>query len=206
VRESPRDSSSTLYGHGRPSPFGLARPTCCVLPDLNKETKAYENIQDVVLTSIQEVVLTSIQQALDTIAIPILLKKDQNASNDNDVALRAGLDKGQLEHAIHFANNKQVLWVQNLLLNILMYWIPHLQSLSNYDDIVKCLLDFASSKFLFLLSSMDSADAAYSFAPIWEIISKNHAHLLESPAFIIQSAPIRAAAMAYGLSQNPPSY
>jgi hypothetical protein len=169
-----------------------------ILPDLNKETKAYENIQDVVLTSIQ--------QALDTIAIPILLKKDPDATDaTNDVAVREGLDNGQLEHAIRFANNEQVLWVQHLLLNIMMYWIPHLQSLSKYDDIVKCLLDFASSKFLFLLSSMDSTDAASSFAPIWEIISKDHAHLLESPAFIIQSAPIRAAAMAYGLSQNPPS-
>jgi hypothetical protein len=129
------------------------------LHDLNKETKAYENIQDVLLTSIQ--------QALDTIAIPILKKKDPNASND--VAIRAGLDKGQLEHAIRFANNEQVLWVQHLLLNIMMYWIPHLHSLSKYDDIVKCLLDFASSKFLFLLSSMDSTDAASSFAPICEI-------------------------------------
>jgi hypothetical protein len=64
--------------------------------------------------------LTSIQQALDTIAIPIL-KKYSNASND--VAVKAGLDKGQLEHAIRFANNEQVLWVQNLLLNIMMYWI-----------------------------------------------------------------------------------
>ena len=140
----------------------------------------------------QETIMVAIQETLDSIAIP-LLKRDENA-----------LDKANetLLHATQFAQHGQALFIQGVILNLLRYWLAHLKSSSKRDESIQCILDFLSSKFLFLLSSMNTEVASDLFAPIWQILNMEEVYreALQSPSFIIQGAPIRAAAMAYGLS------
>jgi hypothetical protein len=162
-----------------------------IVTKLNNKKEAMGNIQQAILSSFQE--------TLGSIAIPIL----KQGVNDKDAASLMqwhGEDENYLKHAINFAKNEQVLCIQCLLLNMLTHWLHHIQSFSNYDEIVICLLEFISNKFLLFLSSMPLNTASSIFASIWKILNTDHPHLLESPALIIQSAPIRAAAMAYGFS------
>jgi hypothetical protein len=62
------------------------------------------------------------------------------------------------------------------------------------------ILQFVSGSYLLLLSSMDKEVASTIFAPIWITLAKKHSIFMDSPAYMIQSAPVRAAAMAYGLN------
>lgn len=141
---------------------------------------------------LQETIMVAIQETLDSIAIP-LLKRDENTLKETNETLL---------HATQFAQHGQALFIQGVILNLLRHWLAHLKSSSKRDESIQCILDFLSSKFLFLLSSMNTEVASDLFAPIWQILNMEEVYreALQSPSFIIQGAPIRAAAMAYGLS------
>ncbi|CAJ1965887.1 unnamed protein product [Cylindrotheca closterium] len=156
------------------------------LERIDKDTKTY--------SSLQEAVFLGIQGALECISIT-LLKSDFDAGRS-----ARGVAKEQVEHAVQFSCREQANWIQHILVNMLEHWLVALRTTSIYDAMMERILQFISGSYLLLLSSMDKEVAATVFAPIWIALHKNHSIFMDSPAYMIQSAPVRAAAMAYGFN------
>lgn len=132
---------------------------------------------------------------LNSLSIPILKPQVDNSelpvSND------------RLDDSVRFVKSQQSQWIQDLFVNMLVFWMPVLQRISReeYENLGRSVLGFLSESYLYYLSSMSSGQMAMEhLAPIWKSLTPNYQDLLESPDFILQSAPLRAAASAYGLS------
>ncbi|KAL3943184.1 MAG: hypothetical protein SGBAC_002745 [Bacillariaceae sp.] len=145
-------------------------------------------------SSIQEAVFLGVQEALGRISITIL-KNDFDAGSQN-----LGIPKEQVEFAVQFSCSEQAKWIQHLLMNMLEHWLIALQTSSKYETTMERILQFISGNYLLLLSSMDKEVASTVFAPIWTTLSEQHSVFMDSPDYMIQTAPVRAAAMAYGLN------
>jgi len=125
-----------------------------------------------------------VRQFLEDMAIPIV-KTDCTSEKGSDVA-----------EAVMYATNGQVYRLGKLLVNMLRYWVPVLPSLKEF------LLEYLSSHFLFLLSSLQAIGASdvgtQVFGQVW--IALKETKWLDQPDLMLQAAPIRAAAGAYGQS------
>jgi len=119
---------------------------------------------------------------LDNIAIPIIKRDAKNQSPSEDV-----------QEAVTYATSGQVRRIEKLLCNILAYW--------KLESMAEPVLDFIVSKYLFLLSSLQaqgmSEIAPESFARVWKGLQATG--WLERPEFMLQAAPIRAAARVYDI-------
>jgi len=153
---------------------------------IDKNTKTYSRIQ--------QAVCMSIEKALGRISI-VILKKDFDPRDVGGI-----LPKEQVEYALQYACSEQAKWTQHLLMNIMDHWLIALQSSPHYEAAMERILQFVSESFLHLLSSMDKDIASMVFCPIWTTLCKSHTKVIESPTFVVQSASIRAAAIAYGLN------
>mmetsp|Transcript_35396 Transcript_35396/g.85839 ORF Transcript_35396/g.85839 Transcript_35396/m.85839 type:complete len:364 (+) Transcript_35396:138-1229(+) len=163
----------------------LCRTLKVCVERMDKDTKAY--------SSLQEAVFTGIQEALERISITTL-KSDFDAGRS-----ARGMANEQIQHAVQFSCSEQAKWIQHLLMNMMEHWLIALQDSSNYEATMERILQFISGSYLQLLSSMDKEVASTVFAPIWTMMSTKHSIFMDSPAYMIQSAPVRAAAIAYGL-------
>lgn len=134
---------------------------------------------------------------LKSLSIPIM-----NSCGDNSGESALNNDH-RVADAIRFVEREQPRWIQDLVLNMLELWIPVLQQTSQeqYEIMGKSVLGFLSETYLFYLASMPHSGQAATehLAPIWKCLTEKYQGLLESPDFILQSAPLRAAAGAYGL-------
>ena len=123
-----------------------------------------------------------LREGLDNIAIPILKSGAKDQSHSDDV-----------REAIEYATFKQVRRIQKFVCNLISFW--------KLDSTVEPVLDFLSSKFLFLLSSLQAqgctAVASESFGPVWDALKETD--WLERREFMLRAAPIRAAAAVYGI-------
>jgi hypothetical protein len=143
-------------------------------------------------TKVEESLFKAITDVLGKVSIPLVkggLDSMGGGREKND----------QVHHAVNFAKVDQGTWIQRLLLNLLRDWVPFLQHSPKYDEVGECVLDFISS-YLFLLSSLSPGLASEMFSPIWQVLKSENNDWLESPSLLLQGAPIRAAAAAYGLS------
>ena len=133
---------------------------------------------------------------LESLSISILRSPERNFTDD-----LSGSSKERLDDALWFASAQQAKWIQRLVLNLLELWLPVLeQSEIESQNLGRSILGFLSENYLYLLSSLPaSQDAPAHLGPIWKSLSQSYEDLLESPEFIFQSAPLRAAACAYGL-------
>ena len=141
---------------------------------------------------LRQKLVSFVQSSLDDIAMPI----------PKQTALVA--DTAVLQDAIQSATVGQMHRATKILTNLLLYWAPILQEDLEFADAV---LDFISSKFIFLLSSLQSFDQP-RFAPTpADAFREVHKHLrrtkwLERPEFMLQATPIRAAATVFGVDEE----
>ena len=104
--------------------------------------------------------------------------------------------------SLEFVNTKQPMWIRGLLMSLLKIWMPIVRRISDeeYEAMGKVVLGFLSETYLYFLTSLsDMQGALEHLSPIWRVLIQNHAVLLVSPEFIQHCAPLRAAALAYGL-------
>ena len=89
---------------------------------------------------------------------------------DFDATDSAGVvSSAQVEHALHFASSEQARWLQQVLMNIMNYWLVALQSNALYEPAMERTLYFVSESFLLLLASIDKEVSCTIFAPIWAV-------------------------------------
>ena len=123
-----------------------------------------------------------LKDGLDNVMIPILKPDAKDKALSDDV-----------REAVAYATNGQVRRIEKLLSNLLTYW--------KLDSIAGAMLDFIASKYLFLLSSLQAQGcrnlASESFAGVWKALQVTG--WLERPEFMLQAAPIRAAAGVYNV-------
>jgi hypothetical protein len=123
------------------------------------------------------------------VSIPVVRKAPQNAQ----VSV-------ELEEVLQGATVGQMHSLQKLLLNIITNWGP---ILGTDDAFVEAVLDFISSKFLFLLSSLqqDAAASRFSESPVdvfrevWDALVPTG--WLTDPKWMLQTVAIRAAYTAF---------
>lgn len=124
-------------------------------------------------------------EGLDNVAIPILKSGAKDQSHSDDV-----------REAFEYATFGQVSRIQKFVCNIVAFW--------KLDATAESVLDFLSSKFLLLLSSLQdqgcSAVASESFGRVWDALQSTD--WLERPEFMLHAAPIRAAAVFYGIQKS----
>ena len=129
-------------------------------------------------------VVKYLQDGLDNIAIPILTAGARDHSISDDV-----------QEAIHYATSGQVYRIQKFVCNVTHWRIL---------DVAEPMLDFVSSKYLFLLSSLQAQGctdiASQGFRGIWDALQPTT--WLARPELMLQAAPIRAAAAVYDISAN----
>jgi hypothetical protein len=120
----------------------------------------------------------------------------------------------ELREAIHAATVSQMHRLDRIARNLLTHWSP---ILGVDDEFIGMVLDFISNKFLFLLSSLHGgsggggvsgggieqasqfeATPADVFGGVWDAVKATG--WLERPEWMIQAAPICAAAIAYGIN------
>jgi hypothetical protein len=120
-----------------------------------------------------------IHGSLRGMAIP-LLKPGMPPNESDDV-----------HEAVSYATKGQLLRLEKIVSNLLTYWAPPLG-----DKLAEPILDFMSSQFLFLLSSLKERKAsAEAFGHVWTCLQTTD--WLGRPEFMLQTALIRAAATAY---------
>jgi len=97
-----------------------------------------------------------------------------------------------VQEALAYASGGQLYRIQTMVENLLADWAPVLG-----DLLVEVILDFVSSQFLFLLSSLRQTQPLTTsvFRSIWKQLKTTG--WLENPENMIQAAPIRAAATVY---------
>jgi len=133
-----------------------------------------------------------IRARLDEMAIPIVRKTITEPPPDRE----------DMKEAVYAAKVGHMHRLKKVILNVVKYWGPLLEE---NDYFIDCILDFASSKFLVLLSSLHDYEQpkfaetpADVFLSIWEVLKQND--WLERPEFAVQSAPLRAATSIYKIS------
>jgi hypothetical protein len=123
-----------------------------------------------------------LREGLDNIAMPILKSGAKDQSHSDDV-----------REAIEYAKFRQVHRIQKFVCNLLVFW--------KLAATAEPVLDFLSSKYLFLLSSLQaqgcSAVASESFGQVWDALQSTD--WLERPELMLHAAPIRAAAVVYSI-------
>jgi hypothetical protein len=123
-----------------------------------------------------------VREGLDNIAIPILKSGAQDQSHSEDV-----------REAIEYATSGQVRRIQKLVCNLVTFWKTEVTA--------KPVLDFLGHRYLLLLSSLQATGRSNvsleGFVQIWDALKSTG--WLDQPEFILQAAPIRAAALAYGI-------
>jgi len=135
----------------------------------------------------------SVERTIQHLSIPLLTTSTPPYNESNE----------RIVDSMTFVKEEQPKWIRGLLMNLLTFWIPIVQRISNeeeYESLGRVILDFLSETYLFFLTSLSNFQlASEHFSPIWNLLLENHSTLLESPDFILHSAPLRAAALAYGL-------
>lgn len=127
-----------------------------------------------------ERIVKYLKKGLDNIAIPIL-KADAKVEESHCV---------DVQEAVHYATSGQVRRIEKVLCNVLTFW--------KLDAMSGPTLDFLTTRYLFLLSSLpDKQAASESFARVWSALGPTG--WLERPELMLQAAPIRAAAGVYGI-------
>jgi hypothetical protein len=137
--------------------------------------------------------LTSfVEKSLADIAIPIISK-----------CLPIPDNKEEVEDVVSGARWGQMHRVKKVLLNLLIYLAPILKDDLEFIDLI---LNFISSKFLFLLSSLQNIEQlgfeetpADAFGTVWKNLVDTG--WMGWPEFSLQAAPIRAAASVYNVPQ-----
>lgn len=142
-----------------------------------------------VVLLLQKALQKSTKKALESMTISIVKPRVKLDDHDDE----------QVAHALASAKQGQVQCLQQLLLHILTQVVPVTDH--NDNEYIEAILDFLSSKFLFLLSSLSSDQASTLFSPIWKALyaTQHGRDWLLSPMWMLQAAPIRGAAVAYGL-------
>jgi hypothetical protein len=129
---------------------------------------------------------------LQDLSIPLLKPSCGVAHESNDTIV----------DSLDFVKKLQPMWIHDLLMNLLNTWMPMIRNVSIdvYVALGKVILGFISETYLYFLSSLsDNQMAIGHVSPIWKLMLQSHMMLLESPDFVQHSAPLRAAALAYGL-------
>jgi hypothetical protein len=112
----------------------------------------------------------------------------------------AGVGSDELQEAIEGATVGQVHSLKKLVVNIVTYWGP---ILATEDAFVGSVLDFISTKFLFLLSSLQQGVTASQFSEspselfgeVWDALLPTG--WLTDPKWMLQTMAIRAAHAAF---------
>jgi hypothetical protein len=105
----------------------------------------------------------------------------------------------EIEEALFAATWGQMHRIEKIMLNLLTRWAPFMENDSVFIDLV---LDFISTKFLFLLSSLQgikqdgiAESPADAFCRVYQSLTATG--WLHFPEYLVQAVPIRAAAEAY---------
>lgn len=144
--------------------------------------------ESTVVLKLRDILVSYVQQQLQDLAIPTVRKE----------AMAQSLDSEEIKEAVQGATVGQVRRIKKILLNLLTHWAS---ILGGSDDFCVLILDFVSSKFLFLLSSISTfsqlyfQSAADSFNTVWEALQLTG--WLDRPEWLVQGATLRAAAAAY---------
>jgi hypothetical protein len=148
----------------------ISSPNSVVLPNMNNRLVDY------------------IKSHLDNVAIPIVHKSCTNLPPD-------------LKDAMDGATVGQMHRIKKVLVDLIHYWAP---ILGHNDRFIQIVLDFLSNNFLYLLSSLQGfpqprfqESPADVFRVVWSVLVKTT--WLERPEWMLQAAPLRAAAAVYQL-------
>jgi NTP pyrophosphatase (non-canonical NTP hydrolase) len=133
---------------------------------------------NILLDKLTSQVVDWLRRGLQDMVIPII-NKESSASDENDVVLI---------EAITYATKTQVSRIQTILSNIFIYWVPLLG-----DRLADPMLDFLSSQFLYLVSSLESPTKV--FRAVWPTLKETQ--WLNRPELMVAAAPLRAAAAAF---------
>ena len=131
-------------------------------------------------------------RVIEDLSVPLLKPDGQHPDESNE----------RIMDSLEFVNTKQPIWIRSWLMSVLKIWMPIVQRISEqeYEALGKVVLGFLSETYLYFLSSLSDMPLALEhMSPIWRVLIQNHASLLESPDLIQHCAPLRAAALAYGL-------
>jgi hypothetical protein len=181
----------SLLNDSAASCFLCSEKSGLLLTSLAETFKNFDETS-MVIEKVQTALVRGIGELLNNISIP-LVQDGVDIAND-------GSERHERRvYAIKYAKIGQVACLQRLLLNLLNAWVPFVQNPKTLEELGRCILDFISSKYLFLLSSMPREKAQDAFAPIWQQLKRENSKWLDSPSFFLESAPIRAAATAYAL-------
>lgn len=140
-----------------------------------------------------------ITTSLNSVAIAILNNSSMDIAAIGDDADEIGRQKrAELQDALRGATTGQLLRLSKMASNVLTHWSPHLQSQAD-GGLENFLLDFLSSKYLFLLSSLRgrSECTSQAFSQVWTGLKETK--WLDQPSRMLQAAPLRAAAVAFNL-------
>ena len=145
----------------------------------------------VLIDKLKAQLVSYFRERLESLAIPIT----RGAS-----ALSADNVSSDVRDALEYAHRGQLYRIEGMVANLLTHWVPLLGGSDNNDGaLCQVLLDFISSQFLFLLSSLrdetSKLEAGRVFGNIWTHLQKTG--WLERPGNMLQAAPIRAAATVY---------
>jgi hypothetical protein len=133
-----------------------------------------------------------LQEQLQEIAIPILRRP----------MVLPATEPTDLIAALATATTGQMHRIRKIVGNVLMHWSIILPA----DDVfIGTVLDFLSTRFLFLLSSLQgleqpqfAATPTDVFGEVWSLLQGTR--WLDRPEWMIQAAPLRAAAIAYNIN------
>jgi hypothetical protein len=152
------------------------------------------------LETLSQKVFNYIKTSLDNVAIVILNQVEPSKVRKDENGCDVKVKQEELLLALDGATKGQVRLISKMLLNIITYWAPHLAGQASGNDVVEFLLDFMSSKYLFLLSSVRGRSDISSgeFSSVWIVLQKTQ--WLDQPGRMLQAAPLRAAAMAFKLT------
>lgn len=120
-----------------------------------------------------------IQGSLQGMAIPIMKSGFPPSASD------------EILEAVRYATKGQLLRLQKIISNLMTFWAPILG-----DKLAEPVLEFSSSQFIFLLSSLERKESSVmTFINVWRSLQETD--WLGRPEFMLQAAPIRAAATVY---------
>lgn len=139
-------------------------------------------------------VIAYIQQNLSDMTIPIATKAEAQASESSHQ---------ELEEVLNGCTFGQMYRLKKILYNLIVYWGPFL---GEENEFVETVLDFVSCKYLLLLSSLRqqqqpeeskfNESPTDAFMAIWQVLTDS-CEWLDDPKWMLQAAPIRAAAAVY---------
>ncbi|CAB9506978.1 mitochondrial transcription termination [Seminavis robusta] len=134
-----------------------------------------------------------IKKSLDNVALAVLKNVEPPSLVDGDDQQEGE----QLRLAMHGATDDQLTHVTSLLVNVVKYWASILTNEEGGADFV---LDFISTKYLFLLSSLKgrTEKTTEEFSKVW--VAVQDTKWLEQPGRMLQAAPLRAAALVFKVS------